>query len=700
MINDPVRVFDFFDDTTGGVDGQLQTLLLPQNRLAKMVNSTVRGGSVGTRPSVGAIELSFNSDLDRSRFERFPIQGGKYYWHPTTDGLLITSVGGRIFAINILGEVRDITPASGPNSSQVPLAWLEQANQYMVIQNGQDLAIIIEGYTSRRADPTKTIVQGSTTVAAPEVPTGTVMGFGLNRLVVANKNRTAFKIGDIAGGSTTVLTFSQTLYLNEAPEFGFPRQLGQIVAITFLAQADTAAGIGACLIIGTCGVLAMDLTVPRTDWLNEDISRVVLLDVGGVGANAVVQVNGDLFFRSQQGGIRSLRMARAEQAGWGKTPISREVDNYLANDSLRLLQFCQMARFDNRLFCTTIPQMSDGHPNHLGMIPLNFDLISSLAGKMSPAWEGVWTGITPTVLSTGLFDGEERFLALCHDEDGINRLYEIRKTESFDIETEPIPAILQTKALDFQSKYNRKELIGGDLWFTDILGPTTVVVKWRPLGYPEWTTWHSFTLCAGTGGAACTTQDCQVLTLTPRAVSRIQLPRPPKACALDGSNAELVFGYAFEFRIEWEGRAKISRFRAHADRLKEDKLGECKSSYSCGTVTVCPDNDFEYNLALGTIGCADSVIYESPVTPPETIDLRPWRSTVVNGATWIVEGITADGELIPYIKGAVQSQRMANLPASVTIFHPSFRLAVFCIDPYAEAGNEFIPFSGTGTGSG
>lgn len=695
MINDSLRIFDYFDDVTGGVDGELQPLLLPQNRLAKLVNGTVRGGNASTRPGYGAIPLTFENATTQARFERFPIQGAKYYWHPTTDGMQVSSIGGRIFAMNIRGEVRDVTPATGPNSANQPQAWMEQAEQYLVIQDGLSPAIILEGITSRRADPTKTIPSGSGTIAAPEVPTGTVMGYGLNRLVVANATRTAFKVGDIAGGSTTVLTFSNATYLNEAPEFGFPRQLGQIVAITFLAQADTAAGIGACLVVGTRGVLAMDLSQPRDTWLDIDISRVVLLESGGVGASAVVQVNGDVFFRSQQGGIRSLRMARAEQGGWGKTPISREVSNYLQNDSVQLLNFCQMARFDNRLFCTVAPQLSDGHPNHLGMVVMNFDLISSLAGKTSPAWEGVWTGITPTVLTTGIFDNEERLLALCHDQDGINRVYEIKKTESFDIETNPVPTVLQTKALSFESPFNRKELISADLWLTGIYGSTDFVVKWRPLGYPEWTDWHRFTVCEDQGSAACSTGECVVLADTPRARSRIILPRPPKACASDGTNAELTFGYAFEFRIEWEGRARISRFRVHATRLNEQQLNECpaESENVCGSLAVCPDDDFSYNLALETIGCADSVIFNFEVDAPEQIDLRPWRNTVVNGVTWILEGITEDSEAIPYLKGAVQGNRMLGMPEFVTSYHPTMRLVVYCVDPYAAAGSDFVGYS-------
>jgi hypothetical protein len=225
MIDDPLRIYDYFDNLIGGVDGELQRMLLPQDRAAKLVNATVRGGNARTRPAYGAIELTFENETTRARFERFPIQGGKYYFHPTTDGMLISSIGGRIFSMDYRGRVRDLTPADGPNSSTIPQSWMEQVDKYFVIQNGQDPAIIIEGYNSRRADPNKTITVTSVEMAAPEVPTGTVMGFGLNRLVVASQDRTRFKIGDIAGGSTTVLTFSQATYLNEAPEFTFPRQL-------------------------------------------------------------------------------------------------------------------------------------------------------------------------------------------------------------------------------------------------------------------------------------------------------------------------------------------------------------------------------------------------------------------------------------------------------------------------------------------
>lgn len=685
MIADPTRIYDYFESLIGGVDGYAYPAMLPHEKLAKLINGTVRNGIVGTRPGYKDIGLSFENETDRAYFERFPIQGGGYYFHPTIDGKLITSIGGRIFQVSINGSVRNITPQTDlgtedRNSGVIPLSYFQQAEQYFIIQNGQDEAIIIEGVSSRRADPDKTITVGSVIIPAPEVPTGTVMAFGQGRLIVANRNRTAFKVGDIAGGATSVLTFSDSQYLNEVPEFSMPRHLGLIVAMIFLAQQDTANGIGPLMIIGTKGILAMDITVPRDQWLEVDISREVLLDAGGVGPAGRTTVNGDVFFRSQQGGIRSLRMARAEESGWGKTPLSREVDNYLRFDSPSWLKFCQMVNFDNRLLTTVAPQISLGHANHLGMLPLNFDLVSSMGQKSPAAWEGAWTGITPSVLAVGLFDERERCLALCHDADGINRLYEITKDEVYDIGHVEIPATLETKVMNFQTPYSLKELMTADLWVTDVFGDTEFTIKWRPEDYPQWTTWATFNVCSKSGQCV-SGSECATLSPVPKSKSRIILPRPPEECREDGQHKKLAFGYGFQFRIEWTGHAKIVRFRVHANRLLEDSLGECPETDPCTVLALCPENDFTYNLALDEIGCADDVVaIEDFYLLPDTWDLRIWRNALVRGDVWIIE--SGDGT-VRYAKGGISGGSMIDLPDSITVNHSTMRIITRCVDPDA-----------------
>ncbi len=158
------------------------------------------------------------------------------------------------------------------------------------------------------------------------------------------------------------------------------------------------------------------------------------------------------------------------------------------------------------------------HPNGVyfnGIVPINFDPISSLRGKAPAVWDaGVWTGITPLQLVTGEFDGVQRCFAFVLNTNpnlenpGVNRLeiWEILPQAGpnsawFDNDgTKDIPIIWQFDSASMRfgvPKNDRKymALSNGEIWVDDLVGTVTFEVRWRPDQFPCWSLWRNFTTC-------------------------------------------------------------------------------------------------------------------------------------------------------------------------------------------------------------
>jgi hypothetical protein len=71
--------FDGFVAITGGMDSGKSPQILPNDTLAMLVNGTVRGAFIGTRPRFRKIELTFASQAIQTAFESGLFQGAAHY---------------------------------------------------------------------------------------------------------------------------------------------------------------------------------------------------------------------------------------------------------------------------------------------------------------------------------------------------------------------------------------------------------------------------------------------------------------------------------------------------------------------------------------------------------------------------------------------------------------------------------------------
>lgn len=393
------RVFDGNTSYLSGCDYGRQPSLIRDNQYWNSVNCTARGGYLTNRPGWIARPVSFSIPASYSRFVIGNPQGMTVY-QSQGSAYLIVSSGGRQYSIDPIANFssQDITPDGG-NARNITKTYFSQWENYLIIQDGQSRPIYLNGLTATRDN-------------RPEngIPVGTAMAYGWGRGWVAQGNQLA--AGDISGGASNVITFTDINFLTGGGAFQLPAMLGDINGMAFIPLQDTATGQGQLLIGGDYGVSSVNGALPRDLWQVSEIQKVAMLNVGWASQNANVLLNGDIFFRSYDG-IRSYRMARAQQGINGNTPQSEEVSPYLDKDSQSLLKYASGVNFDNRILITTAPEFVNGTTcRWKGLVVLDSYPCGTLWGNNPPVWEGMWDGLNIVQICTGVFNKETRCFAL------------------------------------------------------------------------------------------------------------------------------------------------------------------------------------------------------------------------------------------------------------------------------------------------
>lgn len=630
----------------GGMDSGRASVLLKEDQLALAVNVTLRGGFPETRPPFAQRPLNFEN-LEQARWIRENrLQGSKDYYATNGRTLKIAEIGGRFFAVDVQNgyAVTEITPtkrtatsamfttpaigasvliqvddgskiyagypilvgaeqyvvtgvsgndvtatnqddASGaiiaagtvvtyldPNDPNRPISWMEQAQEWFVSQNGVDAPFLFNG-SSRRSD------------TSTEVPVGTAMVFNeeIQRLCVAvNDNQVA--IGDIAGGPTSVITFSETGYLNEGFPFQVPMKYGKIVGMVMVANLDRSNGQGPMLVFAQRGISTFNLPASRSTWkdLNYAIQVNMPIRYSATSHNSIVDVNGDVFYRAKDG-LRSFAYAIREYgvARWGNKSQSRELNNILKKDSERFLRYASSILFDNRLLSAISQKPTSNGVAHRALAVLDFDLVNSIREEAPPAYDGIWVGMLPTLLMTGEFDDEERAFAWAINAQGHNELWEILKEGDFDNTDQRITSVIESRSMSFGNPIEMKRIKAFELYVENAKGTVIIGLKWRPDSYggrdtPCWFDWRTGEICVTKEDCDFSDdEDCHALRVyRPGHRTRLGFGTPPDVCEpLDNKPARL--GYDHQIRLSWMGKMGIRKFVVKCEGISETEYPPC-----------------------------------------------------------------------------------------------------------------------------
>lgn len=600
MANSQTQLIDGFTTLEAGMDSGLPPQLIGRNQVSMAVNATFRGGFIGPRPPYAKRALVWPSDQGATqgiwatgKFQSVGVKGAVDGLYTPVEGqsFIPVAISGHVFLVNLADySVQDISIAGDLNPPAGDQGWFCQAEQYLLYQDGVAGCFIWNGATARRADP-----------AANEVPVGTVMGYGLGRLVVAlaPPYGREYVIGDIVGGGTEVINFTENTFLAEGGSFSTLFHTGDITAFGFPVNLNTPLGQSLLAVYTPKGVYFNSLPVDRTTWkdMTSPIQVVALLNSGS-RSPSVTNVNSDMWYRDPSG-IRSLGVAVRNSGDWGDTPMSLEMSAILNFDTKRLLKFGSSVLFDNRLISTCAPIQADRGVAHAGLSVLDFFLLGSLKTKQSPCWEGLWTGLQTFGVVEGTYADESRCFAVTLSQAGPIELWELLMdgdaiADNNGTSDIPIQWWFTCPQYGFNAPKQFKNLACGDMWFEDIQGPIGITVQYRH-DQAGWQNWHSFSDCAKI-------QDCTpingclpITPLQPQFRYFQQLPQPADACDTIVGRPHRT-GYTFQPRVLVEGFAKINCMRLIADPMAPEIMKPCLGQAPCQSVRTCPDNLFSYQL--------------------------------------------------------------------------------------------------------
>lgn len=576
-------VSDGFTGLPEGVDSRRAPSALSTGQAAWLINTTTRDGYLRPRPGWKKVPLTFkgNFNVDASMVQANFESGGFFngaseYIGENGDGHLFVVVEGHHFVIRWPGPTVDeitIPNIAGRDCPTGLRRWFAQAERSLIIQNGIDAALIYNGSRLRRA-----------VASLREVPTGTVMEYALGRLWVALPGGNAFVAGDLVfsdGTEEAALKFTENEVINEGGAFGVPSALGQITALRSVATPDTTLGQGPLQVFTRRAAFSLNPPFDRTQWKNwpAPIQTVSLLTYGALAQASAVNVNGDIWYRAEDG-IRSFQLGRRDWGSWVNTPMSSEINRLLDYDSRNMLEYSSGVVFDNRLLMTSAPrrsvpaQSSSRGVVHDRLAVLNFDPSSGVLNRTSPVWEGEWSGLPILqILKAGIQGEEHCFLFVLNEITNQNELWELSRNHPFDSDTTRIAWSVESRALGFPDKgWQLKELVGAELWLDELRGTLDIDVDWKSDQHNDWQNWHNWT---ETGPACVAVPSCTPVCFgAGQYRSRKRLPRPLDAC--DATNQK-PFSRAYEFqaRLNFTGVGRLKRLRLRAHELDETEIGDC-----------------------------------------------------------------------------------------------------------------------------
>jgi len=592
-IADRGRLIDGTTTMEGGMDSGRSPAMIQKNQCAYAGNITFRGGYPTNRPGLKRVPMTSGSTFEGALF-----QGASFY-SDTTDSSLVAVAGGQTYKIapptsGVAWAVSDITTGGDVDntlSSTRIRCHMVQADNYLIIQDGTTAPFIWNGSASRRSD-----------TANSEVPVGTgPMAYGNGRLWVATAAR-KYVAGDIVGGSTGVLKFTENTYLHGGGSFSVAAGSGSITSMAFTAAPNTALGHGELLVMTSDAVTSVQVPTDRYDWYatRDPIQRVLLVNNGAASQFSTELVNGDVFFRSKDG-IRSVVQAVRDFSQTGNTPISREMSRILKYDDDEWLPYSSGVLFDNRYIMTSLASPYTGGVAFKGMVALDFDLISGISGRSPMAYDGFWamkSGLEVLQVVKGEFDSVERcFVFARNTSTEKTELWELSKqggeyrdtdytwnsgTSAWDPTHHKVSCELEFPSFNFNQPGAAKELEAADLWVDELTGGTTDFhMDFHPDEYPCWVRWQDWSVTAEV-----TSDDCQSFVDNQRQYRpRMRVGRPPDT-EEPATGKRFNYGWTFSARLKWTGHARIKMVRMNAREVQEEpyqnvNIDSTSKSISC-----------------------------------------------------------------------------------------------------------------------
>lgn len=613
-----------FVSMVGGMNAGVATSLLPATQYAFGLNVSSRGGLIHTRPAFIEREIGLEA------FRTGLFQGSASYPLNSADRVVCV-ISGRVLGIRTdTLEVVDYSAQlvtetdTGLMDATVPRCYFCKADKFMIVQDGINAAMIIDGTTARRA------IHSDPPVASDEIPVGTIMAYGHGRLFVVPKTvetqdgRRFFHAGNVMlpTDPTSIFKFTEADTLTGGGAFALPNEMGFITGMCFMRNASTGSGVGALIVMAQRGCSAFAVNASRSTWAEIDISQVLFQGSGTFSPRSLIAVNNDIYYRGPDG-IRSLHYAISEQAqgsnGLRNSPISREVNVILQRDSRVSWAYVDTAFVDNRFFCMSVPEDTD-EQQFKALVVLDVDVVSTVSSPSSPIYDGAWTGLKFMALAVARHAEREKdaLYVFAKKDDGTNGFYMLQSDGYVSGNSDHIPCRLYTKAFHFSDLINTKALQYLQLDLSNMKGNVYMRSFYRPAGHPFWGTLGSrYKMVANPSGRE---QRRQCIRFSP----------PDKSG--DSVNQTLLSqARAFEFCLQWKGYAQIDQATFTVAMLDEVKTMACGVEKDRGALEGGLDLD-----PFGSFSVFDEFVSQGEDNWPTypliwrnrndgTVDIRSWQ---------------------------------------------------------------------------
>lgn len=494
---------------------------------------------------------------------------------------------------NITFTASWIMPAVGnPVTTAVAVAYPGAVGDTISSNSGLGTFTVLAGTAGNvlKFQPTATPITGATITAdtyaftvvtppppsptpfVPELPAAGPMVYYQGRIWYANGK--VFVGGDIVGGPSGTLAYNFTdaiLKVTENPlalggdGFKLRSNAGNITALAYTANLDATLGQGPLYIFTRKQVYSLVVPVSRADWIaangqNQPQITVVQIKYGAVGDRCVAHVNGDLFYETLEPAIRSLFVSVRYFQQWGNVAISSNEDRVLAFNNRALMKTSTGIEFNNRLLMAILPVTTPRGVSFQGIVPLDFNLVSTLQEKLPPAWEGMLEGVDILQLTEGDFGGRQRAFATVHSrETGGIEVWELTDFSRFDKVDNRVDWYFETPAYTFFREFELKELDGAEIWLDKIAGTIELTVEYREDANPCWHPWLTTQFCA----AKSTCEDVDNPVCYPEGQFcegykfPITLPKPKTDGCSKMMKRPTIRGYQFQVRVTIKGWCRV-----------------------------------------------------------------------------------------------------------------------------------------------
>lgn len=511
-------------------------------------------------------------------------QGATMYEPIGGNPYMMLDIGGRTYQVRVDTDnsVHDVTGAAVLPANQ-PFHWYcrggdtDQAEQFRITQDGVTTPIVWDGVSLRPIT--------SVGAAVAKLPIGTAMAYYNGRIAVASGGR-QYVFGDIVGSGPTAASSGTAAYgytdaVLNMTEAGFatlggalilPTTAGSIRAFATTANINQPVSTGTLFVASRKAIYAFNGGTIRANWATMDnLQTIAQFGNGIVGPRSVVGYNGDFYYQSLEPGIRKFIVSVRESDQYTNLPISRNENRVLSLSNRALLSFSTGIEFNNRLLMSVLPIQTDVGVAHQGLMPLDFDIISSLEDIINPsqipAWEGMQEGLDFLQLLQADFGGLQRAFAVVRSRVSNQiEVWEITLQDLTDNGDNRISWRFETPSFDGRNVFQLKELETAEIWLDRVFGKVVVDVDFRPDNHPCWYFWHHFEECAARSCAEDIFNDLPCVypkqNFCPQERPGLRLPKPPDFCNPQ-TKQPIKYGNQFQLRFTIKGYCRFRGLLLH-----------------------------------------------------------------------------------------------------------------------------------------